>query len=105
MKQGQEIWFRDPLRGEMKKRGVLEFEKGDEVVVTFDDYEYLCVFNKSQIVDAPSEFEIEAQEVNHLLNSLYDEARGQDWNFHRLLDEKGYKLVKADNQNETNQPD
>lgn len=96
MKQGDEIWVRDPLRGELKKKGVLEFEKGSEIVVSFDEYEYLFVFSKSQIVDPPSDFELEVQETNHILNGLYEEARSQNWNFHRLLDEKGYKLVKMD---------
>ena len=94
MKQGDEIWVRDPMHGELKKKGVLEFEKGNEVVVSFDEYEYLCVFSKSQVVDPPSDFELEVKEINRILSDLYEEAKSQDWNFHRLLDEKGYKLVK-----------
>lgn len=54
MNQGEIIWVRDPLRGEIKRSGVLEFEKDDEIVVSFDDYQYLCIFNKSQIVDPPN---------------------------------------------------
>lgn len=103
MNQGETIWVRDPVRGEIKRSGVLEFEKGEEVVVSFDDYQHLCVFNKSQVVDPPSNFELEVQETNYVISSAQEKAREQDWNYHRILDELGYKLVKMDCKNDTKQ--
>lgn len=91
---GKTVWVRDPMRGDNKFEGVLEFQKGDEVVVTFSEYEYLCVFKITQIVDAPTKEEIEIENTNRIINEAYEVARGQDWNFHRVLEEKGYKLVK-----------
>ena len=96
MNNGKSIWVRDPMNGMIKKEGVLEFEKGSEVVVSFSEYEFLCVFNKSQIVDPPSASEIEMQETNHLVNTILDKGRAQDSNYHRILEELGYKIVKME---------
>jgi len=94
MSQGNTVWVRDPLRSDNKKEVVLEFEKGDEIIVSYPGFDGLCVFNKSQIVDPPSDFELEVQETNYIISSIYDKARSEDWNFHRLLDEMGFKLIR-----------
>lgn len=96
MKQGDAVWVRDPTFGYKKREGIVEFLKGDQIVVSFSEIEYLLVFNVSQVVDKPTEQEIEMEHVNNILDEVYNTASKQDWNYHRIIEELGYKLIRQE---------
>ncbi len=97
MKIGDIVWVRDMSRTQDKISATLEFEKGDQVVLSFDESRYLCVYDKGQIVDAPTESELQALKTNEVLAKVFSEAKG-NWDFCGALDKLGYKIVRQSNE-------
>lgn len=103
MKQGETIWVRDISNMSEKTKCTFEFEKDYQIVVSFDDHRYLCVFDKSCIVDPPSENDAEIDECNKVLTELYETANSSSYTrkmgYHQILESMGYKLVKQECRN------
>lgn len=94
MKIGDIVWVRDMSRAQDKISAVLEFEKDDQVVLSFSEHRWLCVYDKSAIVSAPTDDELAALKTNEVLCKVYDQSKG-NWNFCEELEKLGYKLVKV----------
>jgi hypothetical protein len=98
MKNGDTIWVRDIHNMSEKTKCTFEFEKNDQVIVSFDEHRYLCVFDKSCIVDPPTDEEAAIAECNKVLTELYKTAKSsaymRNMGFFSILESMGYKLTK-----------
>lgn len=103
MKQGDVIWVRDISNMSEKTKCIFQFEKDYQIVVSFDDHRYMAIFDKSCIVDPPSENEAEIDECNNVLCELYETANSSPYTrklgFYEILESMGYKLVKQECRN------
>ena len=100
MKQGETIWVRDISNMSEKTRCTFEFEKDSQIVVSFDNHSYLCVFDKSCIVDPPSDGDAEIDEANEVLAQVFETTNLTSFTrkigYYHALESIGYKLVRME---------